>query len=252
MANNNGAYQDYPDYTPKATFFRSSPRNTKQVTVKSGQVIKALSFVQTDSEGKAITAANIAESAVVAFTDLTAGQTLIMAGLTYTDDGSGTTAEELVALYAGLEDGYVGTGDFSGTLAGYSIEAFNDTSVVFNSTTADASATDVANTGTGTVTITIKQGTTTPVGVLAGVTVYDVDASGGDVDASVYTEASFWADALVWAVDTSVDTIDLPDGTALAVTAYNTGAHGNKLLQQKFVEGSEYDPLGYSNDGEVY
>lgn len=265
MAENNGAYFDYPDYTPKATFFRSSPRNTKQIVVKSGQVIKALSFLESDAEGKSIVHGGIAESALVSIDDKMDNKTLIIAGLTYTSKagGGGSSAEEVAADWDGIADGTDGaditgtSGSFTGTLVGYNTSS-SGTLITFDASTAGTDVTDLTVTGTGAAdtTLTLSQGGGT-FNPIQGVLVYDVDASGGDTGASVYTEASFWAEALTWAVDVNVDTIKLPDGTLKAVTAYNTGASASDsleqaLLQQKFVEGSEFDPLGYSRAGEVY
>lgn len=148
MAEYNGGFQSYPDRVTKKTFFRVDDRQTKTVTIKAGQVLKALSFVESDVDGKAIA--------------------------------------------------------HTGVVGGNKI---------------------------------------------AGVTVFDVDASAADVDASIYVEASFWADALVWDVDPLVDVIDKFDGTAIAVTAYDTGCTTN-LLKQKFVEGTEFEPLGFLTAGE--
>lgn len=260
MAENNGAYIDYPDYTPKATFFRATPRATKPVKIKSGQVIKALSFLESDAQGVCSAHSGTSESSILSFdAALTNGQTLIVAGLTFTAGSSGTTVEELVTAFSGIEDGgdggTVDGGTFSGTFTGYNAEGFDTNSVVFNASTIDTNPTDITVTGTGvgSTTLTVSGGdtSTTPI---AGVLCFDVDASAGDVNASAYSEASFWADALVWAVDVTSDTIKLPDGTLLPVTAYNTGTHGDteatNLLKQKFVEGSKFDPLGFTTDGE--
>ena len=267
MSENNGAYMDYPDYTPKATFFRSSPRNTKQIVVKSGQVIKALSFLESDAQGKSVVHSGIAESALVNIdADLAAGETLIIAGLTYTANAGGSTTKEVAADWDGIADGTAfgdiptTSGEFTaGTMTGYNTNTVEGgTGITFDAATAETDVTDLTVTGTGAskTTLTISQGSAgfTPI---QGVLVYDVDASAADVPASCYTEASFWAEALTWAVDINVDTIKLPDGTLKAVTAYNTGASASAslegaLLQQKFVEGSEFDPLGYSRAGEVY
>ena len=83
---------------------------------------------------------------------------------------------------------------------------------------------------------------------------FDVDASAGDVDATAYQEASFWAQALTWAVDVAVDVVTKVDGTTVAVTAYNTGCAGtsntSNLLKQKFGESTEFEPLGFLSAGE--
>lgn len=85
---------------------------------------------------------------------------------------------------------------------------------------------------------------------IAGVTVYDVDASTADVVTSVYIKASFWSTALVWAVNPT-DTILKNDGvTTVAVTAYNTGANTD-LLKAKFVEDTEFEAIGFLKAGEM-
>jgi hypothetical protein len=271
MATNNGAYYDYADMAPKATFFRSSDRKTKTLTIKSGQVLKALSFVETDANGKAIAHGSLVETALADFdTALTTGQTLILAGLTFTSGSGGTTVAQLVEAWSGIPAGTAAAGIntlqgskvsavigtfTAGTLTGYTTTKISATRVRFDAQgTGAASATDLAATGTGTApTITITQYAAS--NKIAGVVVYDVDASAADVDAAVYQEASFWADALVWSVDTTVDTIELSDGTTKAVTAYNTGCAGtdaaSNLLKQKFVEGSEFEPLGFIDVGRI-
>lgn len=269
MAEYNGGWSSYPDRVTKKIFFRAGDRETKTVTIKSGQVIKALSFLETDSAGKAIAHGGLVESATATFgTALTSGQTSIIAGLTFTAGSAGTTTAQLATVWSGIADGtgYVAAaaailaagiattvGTFTaGTLTGYSTTLVSTNKIRFDATTA-ASATDVAATGTGTApTIVISQ--FAALNKIAGVLLFDVDASAGDVDATAYTEASFWASALTWAVDVAVDTITLVDGTTKAVTAYNTGCAGtsatSNLLKQKFVENSEFEPLGFLSAGE--
>lgn len=267
MANNNGAWKDYDNVVPKRIWFRSEGRATKTITIKSGQVLKALSFIETDTAGKGIAHGPITEGATAKFTAaLTAGQTLILAGLTWTAGGSGTTVAQLVTAWKDIAvgTGYAalsartGGGSFTaGTMTGFTSEAFEDDTVMFNSSAPLTNPTDLAATGTGAAaaTIVVVSGSTT-FNKIAGVTVYDVDASSADVDVAVYTEGSFWADALVWAVDPAKDTITKEDGTTVACTTYNTGAYGtsaaSNLLKQKFVEGSEFEPLGFLKAGEVY
>ena len=268
MANNNGAWKDYDNVVPKRIWFRSEGRATKTITIKSGQVLKALSFIETNTAGKGIAHGPITEGATAKFAAITAGQTVILGGLTWTAGGSGTTAAQLTTAWKDIAvgTGYAalsartGGGSFTaGTLTGFSTETFEDeeATVMFNSSAPLTNPTDLAATGTGaaSVTIVVVSGSTT-FNKIAGVTVYDVDASSADVDAAVYTEGSFWADALVWAVDPAVDTITKEDGSTVACTTYNTGAYGtsaaSNLLKQKFVEGSEFEPLGFLKAGEVY
>ena len=256
----NGGLNAFPDRVSNKIFFRAEGRATKSVTVAAGQVLKAFSFLQTDASGKVIAHSGLTESATVTFTALTSGQTLALAGLTFTAGASGATAAQLGKAWAGLADGYTGGsvsgGTFSGTLTGYATEAVDADTVVFNATASNTNATDVTATGTGaaSVTISIVQGDTS-LAPIAGVLCFDVDASAGDVDASAFNEASFWADALVWTVDPAVDTITKADGTTVACTTYNTGCSGtskaSNLLKQKFVENTDFSELGFLSAGET-
>jgi hypothetical protein len=107
------------------------------------------------------------ETATAKFgTALTAGQTMIIAGLTYTSTGA-TTPAELAAAFANLAVGATtgagtATGSYSGALTGYAtgdaVGASLDT-VVFTASTVGAK-TDLTATGTGTSpTFTIVNGT---------------------------------------------------------------------------------------------
>jgi len=100
-------------------------------------------------------------------TALTAGQTMILGGLTYTSTGATTTAQ-LAAAFANLAAGATtgagtATGAYSGTLTGWSTSAVlddaSDDTVVFTAT-AVGNVTNLAATGTGTApTITTTAGT---------------------------------------------------------------------------------------------
>lgn len=280
MATNlNGGRLDYADYVPQKTFFRSECTKTKQSVIKSGQVLKARTFLESDANGKLIAHTGLSESAIVKFAALTAGQTLILAGLTWTAGGSGTTVAQLAAAWGNIAAGtgyaalsaITAGGTFTaGTLTGWatSLQVFGANStaativagtneVVFTSTGGLTNATDLAATGTGTAPTISKVDGVTAFNKIAGLTVYDVDATSADVAASVYIEASLWASAIVWAVDPTVDTITKPDGTTVLCTAYNTGtlresADATRLLQSKFVEGTEFEALGYTRAGEIY
>lgn len=95
------------------------------------------------------------ETAVVAFNvaGLTAGQTTIIAGLTFTSVGA-TTQAQLAAAFANLTvgattGGGVAYGNYSGTLTGYSTGSVQTgTKVVFTASTVGPK-TDLADTGTG-------------------------------------------------------------------------------------------------------
>ena len=107
------------------------------------------------------------ETATAVFgTALTAGQTMIIAGLTYTSTGA-TTAVELAAAFANLAVGATtgagtATGAYSGALTAYSTcpaSTSNLDTVVFTASTV-GNKTDLSATGTGTSpTFTIVGGT---------------------------------------------------------------------------------------------
>ena len=107
------------------------------------------------------------ETATAVFgTALTAGQTMIIAGLTYTSTGA-TTPAQLAAAFANLAVGATtgagtATGSYSGALAGYSTGAAttsNLDTVVFTASTV-GNKTNLSATGTGTApTFTIVGGT---------------------------------------------------------------------------------------------
>lgn len=106
------------------------------------------------------------ETATAKFAALTAGQTTILAGLTYTSTGA-TTAAQLATAFANLAVGATtgagtATGTYSGALTGYSTGAAHGASldtVVFTASAVGAK-TDLADTGTGAdPTITVVNGT---------------------------------------------------------------------------------------------
>ena len=288
MTQYNGGALAYAGRTTPPKWFRSEDRQTKQVTVTSGQVLKAGTFLQYSATGKVVAHTGLSEAAVADFAALTSTQTMIIGGLTFTAGSAGATALQMAAVWSGLADGVgfaaaaasilaagiaVTVGTFTaGTLTGWNTgkQASTTTGAVngiptvtltnqvpFTSTSAFTNATDLAATGTGTApTLSIVQGATS-FPVIAGVLLNDVNATGADVDATVFTEASFWASALVWYNDVTVDTVTNWDGTTTACTAYNTGTIGNtdavtQRLQSYFVAGSEFEPLGFLNAGEVY
>jgi hypothetical protein len=107
------------------------------------------------------------ETATAKFVALTAGQTMIIAGLTYTSTGA-TTAAQLATAFANLAVGATtgagtATGTYSGALTAYATGPASGAlldSVVFTASTV-GNKTDLVATGTGTTpTFTIINGTT--------------------------------------------------------------------------------------------
>lgn len=106
------------------------------------------------------------ETASIKFsaTALTAGQTIIIAGLTYTSN-AGTTQAQLAAAFANLAVGAItgagtATGTYSGALTGYATgPVVYDDTVVFTASTVGPK-TDLTQTGTGaSATVTVVNGT---------------------------------------------------------------------------------------------
>lgn len=95
---------------------------------------------------------------------LEAGETVILAGLTYTSTGV-TTQSELADAFANLDDGATtgagtATGAYSGALTGYTTGAVENSDTVVFTSVVTGPVTDLAQTGTGPAsTITITQGT---------------------------------------------------------------------------------------------
>ena len=271
----NGGWNIYPDWKIQRKFSRPGEcKETQTVTVKSGQVLKAGTFVESiqtggADKGKVVAHAGLAESAIVTFKALLAGTTLTLGNLTWTAGASGSTPAQLQAAWkniavgtgyaalASITDGGTFTG---GTLTGWStlVRYGTTDAVTFTSSTAASNVTDLAASGTGTAPTISKVDGSTTFNKVVGLLCFDVNASAGDVDASVYTEGSFWADAgdwIVWAADPSVDVVNNSDGTTTAVTAYNTGvlaidAATTRRLKLQFVEGTEID-LSFSKLGEL-
>ena len=123
-------------------------------------------------------AAGTYETASVVFnaSGLTAGQTQILGGLTFTSTGA-TTQAQLAAAFANLEDGATtgagaSLGTYSGALTGWSTGAVTDTATVLFTATAVGNVTNLAETGTGanpTITI-VSGGATASAGGLIPVT----------------------------------------------------------------------------------
>lgn len=242
----------FPDRTTERFIAHNDPEvRTRSVTVASGQVLKARSWVESNAFGKMVAHGTIAEQASVAFAGtLKNGDVAAFAGLSYTASADSTSAEVVAGLVAGAGTYTKGVVTVSSSTikAKWSLEA-GSTSVIIlakgieygtNPTDVAVAVTNTSTTSTlaGTVT-TSPSGTTTfntPVGFLA----FDVDATSADTLATIYAAGSFWEDALVWAVDTAVDTVTIADGTTVACTAYNTGAI-TSLARQKFVEGLQIE-----------
>ena len=126
----------------------------KAVDVTSGAASGALGPITVP----ATRASTTAETAKVTFSNLAAGETIILGGLTVTAGANGATAAEVASAFKSIAaDGAAdATGatiaSVAGTLTGWSTGAQSGSSVTFTST-ATGDVTDIANTGTGTASI---------------------------------------------------------------------------------------------------
>lgn len=265
MTNWNGGFRSYPNRPTIAslrTFFGAESYSTKPMTIKAGQVLKKHSFIESDTDGKGVAHTGMCEKAVLTLSaGVAAAKTIIVAGLTFTTTGI-VSASDVVKAFSGLTDGMtaaeanaatpiVGGSFTAGALAGYHTFKNSDSSILFVATSANANiAPDLADTGNSTVTSVAITPFPAVQKKIAGVLLMDVDASAGDVDTTVYKEASFWANALVWEADAS-DTITMPDGSTKPCTPYVVGAFTD-ALKRKFVENTEFEELGILHAGEDY
>jgi S-layer protein len=191
-----------------------------------------------------------------AFTAAAAGATLGNVGSTLIGTAATFTAANIIGLPItgpGIPAGtvIVATGTTSTTSIGISNALTTDVSQV--SSAYNYYATSL---GTGTAPTLNKVDGSTSFAKIAGVTLYDVDATAGDVETVVYVEASFWADALLWAAQPTTDFIYDSLGNPVAVTSYNTGVYGpdaatTQRLMKQFVEQSNFEELGFITAGEV-
>lgn len=265
MTNWNGGFRSYPNRPTIAslrTFFGAEGYSTKPLTIKAGQILKKHSFVETDASGLGVAHSGMCEKALLTFSaGVAAAKTIIIAGLTFTTTGI-MSAADVVKAFSGLTDGItaadanaanpvVGGSFTAGALTGYhTFKSSTTNSVLFVSTSANTNVADLADAGNSTVTSVTITAFPNPQKKIAGVLLMDVDASAGDVDTTVYTEASFWANAIVWEADAS-DTIEMPDGSTKACTDYVVGAFTD-ALKRKFVEGTEFEEIGILHAGEDY
>lgn len=152
--------------------------DTTTVTVKQDATVAET--LATDKTG------GVTATASAKFSALTTGQTIIMGGLTFTAP-NGMTAAEAAAAFANLVNnaafavpasilagdtqsgGAASKGTYTNVFSGWTSAAAVGDTVVFTSTTANAVVAPLANTGTGTVTITNAAGKAHDAGASGGV-----------------------------------------------------------------------------------
>jgi hypothetical protein len=202
-----------------AVVFTSTTANTNvQDLAPSGN---AAAPTITKSDGVRV---GVTESASIVFSDLTLGQTMTLAGLTFTAGANGATKEQLATAFSNatagisaaslntlhsLDDAHGGTFT-SGSASGWTSGSASTDTVVFTSTIANANVDNLTSAGTGTApVITRTQG--------VGVTVDDfqttVFTSGWKGYESLYVPASQSSENLNLSSVSNKNIIDLRDGS---------------------------------------
>lgn len=202
---------------------------TTTVGVKQDAAVTAVNAAETTG--------GVTETASVKFSALTAGQTIILGGLTLTADVA-MTANEVAAAFANLVNGaaygaLVPAGDtqsgalatkgtYTGVFANWTSGAASGDTVVFTSTTANSNVADLANTGTGTATVTTTAGKAhdaTPAGGKAGIVAGAVAITGGAALKTVTVDGFGAGSAITGGSNTALDTISLANGAGVNIAS---------------------------------
>ena len=129
--------------------------------------MKSSASVTTTTEGT-----GVFEVATVTFSNLTAGQTVILGGRTFTSTAT-TTAARVADAFA---NGTTTYGTVSGSVSGWTVVDNSDGTATFTSSTS-GTQTDLTKTGTGTATVvTSTQGSGTAVAEIATATFQDLSS----------------------------------------------------------------------------
>jgi flagellar hook-basal body protein len=138
------------------TIIEGVERTAARYTLGTGPYTLSAGLLKASSDGtvRQNGTAAVTETSVVTFpASLTTGQSVTIAGLTYTATAT-TTSAELATLFGGLTDGAATSavaptkGTFSGSLTGFGSAAAAGSTVTFTSATASADVTDLEVNGT--------------------------------------------------------------------------------------------------------
>lgn len=195
------------------------------------------------------------ETASVAFdaANITAGQTVTFAGLTYTSDGV-TTQAQIAAAFAGLADGAVtgqqtALGVYSGKLVGYSTGPVTGGDTVLFTSSVAGDVADLVQTGDGAASvITIVAGTAIIADGLIPITADNLaDVIGVSANVEDISQLAAAIDLINYAVSGTLneELLILPGGVTLDTLA------GNKVLRdvleglgfhlEKSIENTKFD-----------
>jgi flagellar hook-basal body protein len=149
----------------KAEYTVSVDRFEVFATLDGNPVTPDASITPSTPPTRTAGAAAVTETNSVVFGSLTSGETVIMAGLTFTAGASGATAAQVAAAFASITEGEsystvntnnsltgASTGGVftAGTVAGWNTGTRSTATVVFTSTTPYTNVTNLSNTGTAT------------------------------------------------------------------------------------------------------
>lgn len=176
-------------FTGTLAGFSSSAAASNQVVFTSAAAGNVTDLAFSSSKPWSLPSANVtqgaggtSESSVVTFKDMVAGQTVTVAGLTYTSTGA-TTAAQVAQAFANAAANSTptnpATGTFSGSLAGFASGASNGANLTFTSATGNSNVTDISVSG-ATKRLSLAAGKDTPQDIVAA-----INASGTSVKAQL-------------------------------------------------------------------
>jgi flagellar hook-basal body protein len=185
------------------------------------------------------------ETAAVTFTDLEAGRTVTVGGVSFTAGVNGATAAQVAAAYASLASGSAGNsssyGTLSGNLTGWSSSSVSTATVTFTSTSSETNVTNLTATVTGD-------------GMLGAV--YNLKLSDGtiltakrkDISGSAISTPKYTVEVDRYALFATLDTIPLGTtstgtGTTAIKLSGSTNYEQTSIGTMAFVAGKNLDSL---------
>jgi flagellar hook protein FlgE len=193
----------------------------------------------------AASATKLNEKAAVTFTDLDAGRSVTVGGVSFTAGVNGATAAQVAAAYANLASGSAGNsssyGTLSGNLTGWSSSGVSTATVTFTSTSSETNVTNLTATVTGD-------------GMLGSV--YNLKLSDGtiltakrkDISGSGISTPKYTVEVDRYALFATLDTIPLGSsstgtGTTAIKLSGSTNYEQTSIGTMAFVAGKNLDSL---------
>jgi flagellar hook-basal body protein len=185
------------------------------------------------------------ENADVTFTDLDAGRTISVGGVSFTAGTNGATAAQVAAAYASLASGAAGNtssyGTLSGNLTGWSTSSVSTATVTFTSTSSETNVTNLSATVTGDGMLGAVYNLKLSDGTI--LTAKRKDISGSDVSTPRYT-----VEVDRYALFATLDTIPVGStstgtGTTAIKLSGSTNYEQTSLGTMAFIAGKNLDSL---------